>query len=269
MISPTYSSPIQALSPNERRQLLRRLQASGLVDPDELLTDQRRLDIAPALGEDITRWREPAGAPEMAGPVLDVALSKEEIQTSDGPMEIPTAQSPAVSTDELEEYRSSVSGKVVMGSPTAIMEDDPYAMHPVPGQAPEQPVVIIFDGGSKGNPGRGYGSYALRWPGQHEQIVKLQFGDNVTNNEAEYDTLIAALEAILARLNDLGAVAATAQVTVYGDSLLVINQVKGEWKCNEKQLQMRRDRAHELLSDFGRWELVHHDRSNSVKVLGH
>ncbi len=82
-----------------------------------------------------------------------------------------------------------------MGTPSELVEDDPYAMHPVPGQAPERPIVIIFDGGSKGNPGKGYGSYALRWPGQQERIVKLQFGDDVTNNEAEYDTLIAALEA--------------------------------------------------------------------------
>ncbi len=59
-----------------------------------------------------------------------------------------------------------------MGAPSGVVEDDPYAMHPVPGQAPERPIVIIFDGGSKGNPGKGYGSYALRWPGQQEQIVQ-------------------------------------------------------------------------------------------------
>ena len=134
---------------------------------------------------------------------------------------------------EVPEYRSSVSGKVVIGPPTQAIPDDPHAMPPVPGQAPEEPIVLIFDGGSKGNPGKGYGSFALRWPGQTEQIVQLQFGDQVTNNEAEYDTLIAALDAVQSRLDDLGADTDAAELVVYGDSLLVINQVKGEWQCKE------------------------------------
>ena len=31
----------------------------------------------------------------------------------------------------------------------------------------------------------------------------------------------------------------------------------------------RRDRAQMLLSRYGRWHLIHHDRSKSVEVLGH
>ena len=142
-------------------------------------------------------------------------------------------------------------------------------MAPLPGQAPERPIAIIFDGGSKGNPGYGYGSYALRWPGQAQQIVQLQFGDNVTNNEAEYDTLLAALEAVLKRLVDLDADPVTARLDIRGDSQLVINQVRGEWKCTEERLRVRRDRARELLQNFGHWQLKYHPRENSVRVLGH
>jgi ribonuclease HI len=270
---------IQALSPSERRQLLRRLNASGLVEPDELLTDQHRLDVSPALGTNISLWRDLEGTPKTAPPIHDAVLPEEEVEAANIPVESPVVEDSVVEDsvaesnpepiEELGEYRSPVSGKIVMGVPSDVVEDDPYAMHPVPGQAPERPIIIIFDGGSKGNPGKGYGSYALRWPGQQDQIVKLQFGDNVTNNEAEYDTLIAALEATLARLDDLGAGASTAQMTIYGDSLLVINQVKGAWKCKDSRMQLRRDRARALLADFGRWELIHHDRSNSVRVLGH
>ena len=54
-------------------------------------------------------------------------------------------------------------------------------------------VVLVFDGGSKGNPGLGYGSYAIIINNEAD-IRRLEFGDGVTNNEAEYDTLIAALE---------------------------------------------------------------------------
>jgi ribonuclease HI len=142
-------------------------------------------------------------------------------------------------------------------------------MAPLPGQAPEQPIVVIFDGGSRGNPGQGYGSYALRWPGQPQQIVQLRFGDRVTNNEAEYDTLIAALEAILQRLEDSEAAPNTAKVEVRGDSLLVVNQVKGEWEVKEQRLQVRRDRVRKLLESFGSWQLIHHGREQSVQTLGH
>ncbi len=146
---------------------------------------------------------------------------------------------------------------------------DPHAMPPLPGQAPEQPIGIIFDGGSKGNPGIGYGSYALRWPGQAQQIVQLQFGDGVTNNEAEYDTLAAALEAVLKRLRDLKADPMTARVEIRGDSQLVINQVLGEWKCTEERMRQRRDRVRSFLREFGSWEILYHPRENNVRILGH
>lgn len=247
---------IRQLTPGERRQLLRRLYASGLLERDELLTDQNRLDIAPALGIDAARRQANLNQPVENEPAIDT--SAEAIYPS------------AVESSKIEdEYRSAVSGKVVVGPPTDVDAEDPHAMRPVPGQAPEQPIVVIFDGGSKGNPGIGYGSYALRWPGQTEQIVQLQFGDYVTNNEAEYDTLIAALDAVLGRLDDLGADVGAAQLTVFGDSLLVINQITGEWKCKNERLLPRRDEARALLAQLGRWQLIHHDRSNSVEVLGH
>lgn len=256
---------IQQLSPGERRQLLRRLHAGGLLEQDELLSDQRRLDVAPALGKRIAQWRT-AKTSETAVPPSDAPTSVAE--ESDVPEQAEKNVADAIVAGQAA-YHSPISGKVVVGPPSDVDAEDPHAMRPVPGQAPEQPIVIIFDGGSKGNPGRGYGSFALRWPGQTQQIVQLQFGDNVTNNEAEYDTLIAALEAVLARLADLGADAGTAQLTVYGDSLLVINQVKDEWRCKEQRLQLRRDEVRGQLAQFGRWLLLHHDRSKSVEVLGH
>lgn len=160
-------------------------------------------------------------------------------------------------------------GKVVLGVPSDQKDVDPHAMPPLPGQAPEQPIGIIFDGGSKGNPGIGYGSYALRWPGQAQQIVQLQFGDGVTNNEAEYDTLAAALEAVVKRLHDFKADPATARVEIRGDSQLVINQVLGEWKCSEDRMRQRRDRVRTLLREFGSWEILYHPRENNVRILGH
>jgi ribonuclease HI len=244
---------IGALTPEERRRLVRRLRAGGLWVQEEALTDRQPLRVAPALGLQARRAvRRTFAAQQPAG----------RAETT------PPARASWV-TPKSEPYRSAVSGKMVMGAPDKQAPLEPHAMAPLPGQAPEGAIVVIFDGGSRGNPGQGYGSYALRWPGQPQQIVQLRFGDRVTNNEAEYDTLIAALEAILKRLADAGAPATTARVEIRGDSLLVINQVKGQWEVKEPRLQVRCERVRTLLAQVGQWQLIHHDRSQSVQTLGH
>jgi ribonuclease HI len=256
----TLAEAIQQLTPGERRCLLRRLRTSGLLDSDELLTDRDRLRIAPALGMQARRrLRRASQKPRGSGPNLVPATPPRELPGHE-------AQPPA---GKSEPYRSAVSGKIVKGAPVNNAPLHPHEMAPLPGQAPEQPIVVIFDGGSRGNPGQGYGSYALRWPGQSQQIVQLRFGDRVTNNEAEYDTLIAALEAIVQRLEDSGVAPKTAKLEARGDSLLVVNQVKGLWEVKEARLQVRRDRVRELLDTFAAWQLTHHDRENSVQTLGH
>lgn len=253
---PEIVEAIRRLDPARRRRLQRRLRTSGLWEPTELLTDRNRLQVAPALGQ---RYAE----------VVRRQGRRRSPPARFVPVERPAPPPAPVQPGTPEDYRSPVSGKAVVGAPTEPAEADPHAMAPLPGQAPEQPIVVIFDGGSRGNPGQGYGSYALRWPGQAQQIVQLRFGDRVTNNEAEYDTLIAALEAILRRLRDSGASPATAKLEVRGDSLLVINQVLGIWECKEPRLQVRRDRARALLEQFGHWRLLHHAREHSVNTLGH
>lgn len=246
---------IEALTPAQRRQLQRRLYASGIFVPETLASDQNRLAVAPALG-DKSQANRPARAKVSPVVVAPTAVT------------VPT---PApVRKANVVEPHPSVSGKIVVGAPTTQKpEPEPHLMSPLPGQAPEQPIGIVFDGGSRGNPGQGYGSYALRWPGEQQQVVRLRFGAQCTNNEAEYDTLITALEAILKRLRNGGADPKTARLDIRGDSLLVVNQIHGRWQCKEARLQNRCQKARTLLQQFGEWRLNHHDRANSVEVLGH
>lgn len=129
--------------------------------------------------------------------------------------------------------------------------------------------TIVFDGGSKGNPGRGYGSFRLYGPNgdlAHSELTYDHLGNRITNNQAEYLTLIGALEKLSEILGDR---AVNAEVIVNGDSLLVINQLLGSWKVRKAELQPLHRRASELLRKFGRRQLVWHDRSNSVRILGH
>lgn len=237
---------IRQMSPSERRRLFRRVQAVGLLSREELLTDRDALQIALSVQRATDSGRRS----------LDAALT--EARSSKDPRQETSAT-----------YRSPISGHVVVGSPRAGVDEVPSTMRPLPGQAPEQPIKIVFDGGSKGNPGRGYGSYALDWPGHPRQVVRLQFGNQVTNNEAEYDTLIAALEAVVKRLREMGADPKGASVEIWGDSQLVINQVNGEWQVNKPELQLRRDRVRALLKQLGPSRLQYHGRDNNVDILGH
>jgi probable phosphoglycerate mutase len=126
---------------------------------------------------------------------------------------------------------------------------------------------IVFDGGALGNPGLGYGSYEITSNGSILRPVhREEYGDNVTNNQAEYRTLIAALRWLA---DYLGADRASASVLVNGDSQLVLNQLMGRWKVKNEGLRPFWQEARELIAAFGDVQLVWHDRSNSVRRLGH
>ena len=59
---------------------------------------------------------------------------------------------------------------------------------------------VVFDGGSRGNPGQGYGSYMVQSPGRKPVVKRAEFGPNYTNNQAEYESLLACLNYIVDRL---------------------------------------------------------------------
>lgn len=126
--------------------------------------------------------------------------------------------------------------------------------------------LVVFDGGSQGNPGHGYGSFAVFEGSRPAGVHRLNFPGSVTNNEAEYQTLIGALR----HLQDLlGERAATATLEVRGDSALVLQQVLGHWKAKDDRMRALRDETRALLRRFSRYRLVQQPREETVKVLGH
>ena len=139
------------------------------------------------------------------------------------------------------------------------------------GQLEGQPdYVVVFDGGSLGNPGPGYGSYALiRTNDGQERMVRLDFDGEMTNNEAEYDTLIAGLADLIQSLTEANLSPSEFSVEVRGDSSLAINQVSGVWKARDKRMRARRNQVRELLGHFAAYRLVLQPRQESVRILGH
>jgi len=141
---------------------------------------------------------------------------------------------------------------------------------PASGPDPAPDYILVFDGGSRGNPGWGYGSYAItRVLDGAQRLERLQLGDGYTSNEAEYDTLIAALHDLLQRIEQAGRQPQEFSLEVRGDSALVINQVLGTWKAQEPRMKERRDRCRRLLTRFGAVQLKAQPREESVRLLGH
>lgn len=125
---------------------------------------------------------------------------------------------------------------------------------------------IVFDGGAKGNPGLGYGSYEITQDSEVVAHNTEEYGDKVTNNQAEYRTLVLALSWLA---DSLGDEAKSSLVVVHGDSRLVINQLKGEWKIKDAILRRIAMDARSQMNRFANVELNWHPRAKSVKILGH
>ena len=123
---------------------------------------------------------------------------------------------------------------------------------------PEIEYRLQFDGCSKKNPGlAGAGAVIYKyskeiWSGD------LFVGTNATNNYAEYSGLIIGLEKAV-ELN-------IKTLHVEGDSLLVINQMTGKYKCNSPNLIDQHNKAKELASKFESINFVHIFRNKNVRA---
>jgi ribonuclease HI len=109
--------------------------------------------------------------------------------------------------------------------------------------------VLMFDGGSRGNPGLCGSGFAL-----YENNEVIYEGSSVvslknTNNYAEYMALINGLnQAKTLNIKHL---------SVKGDSLLVINQVLGKFKISSSNLKPLYHKVIELISYFDHIEFIH------------
>lgn len=148
---------------------------------------------------------------------------------------------------------------------------------------------LIFDGGSNSNDGA-YGSFIIRECKACPNILHKRVSHGIgTNNEAEYKTLISALEHInlYANMHDISI--QDIQLTIEGDSELVRNQVGimskfdifntngifnsttkwNGWKVNKKHLLPLRDKARELLQQYKSFTYNHVSREEVITWLGH
>lgn len=129
--------------------------------------------------------------------------------------------------------------------------------------------VIIFDGGSRGNPGPGYGSYIIRTRDGRGDQRRLTFDEEMTNNEAEYRTLIAALDDLIGRIQKAGKDPSAFSLEIRGDSQLVLAQLQGIFRVRAPHLRPLWEAARERLNRFRNAQLIWQPREASASELGH
>lgn len=118
--------------------------------------------------------------------------------------------------------------------------------------------TLFFDGCSKGNPGPA-GAGAVLYQGNTEIWAKSIFvGKNSTNNVAEYTGLIIGLhQAVNKNIKEL---------VVKGDSMLVIKQMKGEYKVSSKDMQRLYENAKSFEKSFDKIVYEHVYREHNKRA---
>ncbi|XP_027063199.2 uncharacterized protein [Coffea arabica] len=118
------------------------------------------------------------------------------------------------------------------------------------------PWTLYVDGSSNGD-GSGAG-LLLEGPQGEVCSYALRFGFSATNNEAEYEALIAGLQ--LARR--LGA----QQIHVRSDSQLVVRQVLDEYEAKDEAMQRYLSKVHQLTAYFESFEIQRIPRSQNKRA---
>ncbi|TRO45850.1 ribonuclease HI family protein [Candidatus Bathyarchaeota archaeon] len=116
-------------------------------------------------------------------------------------------------------------------------------------------VTIFSDGGSRGNPGpAAIGFLILSETGQ-TLMVKSRYLGSRTNNQAEYEAIIEALETALALH--------AKEVTCHLDSQLVVKQITGEYQVKNAALRKLWKKVQEVKSSFKKASFINVPRTNS------
>jgi ribonuclease HI len=113
---------------------------------------------------------------------------------------------------------------------------------------------MYFDGSLKLD-GSGAGVLFISPRGEQLKYV-FQILFEVPNNEAEYEALLHGLRLVVS----LG----IKRLLVYGDSVLVVQQVNKEWDVNKDTMDAYVMEIHKLENKFSRLEIHHVIRDNNV-----
>src|ERR1041385_698690 len=118
------------------------------------------------------------------------------------------------------------------------------------------PWRLYFDGSVCSN-GQGVGIFYVSPHGAvFEASCRLEYF--CTNNQAEYEALLFGLKMLL----DIGAT----HIEAFGDSLLVVQQVSGVFKCFDESLNVYLDKCLDVVSTLDHFSIAHIPRHDNWKA---
>ena len=133
----------------------------------------------------------------------------------------------------------------------------------------ESPHRLYFDGCSKGNPGAA-GAGAVLYEVCKNNVTEIWadscfVGSSSTNNEAEYSGLILGMKQAIRK--------GICDIDIYGDSQLVIKQMRGEYAVKSLGLSQLYAQAKELEKAFTKVRYIHvyrhlNTRADELSNLG-
>lgn len=105
-------------------------------------------------------------------------------------------------------------------------------------------VVIYTDGGARGNPGPAGAGVVIVENGRIIASFGKYLGDSLTNNVAEYEALILAIQDAK-RLELI-----ERHIEFRMDSELIVKQMQGLYKVKDKKMKEQHAKVRELLLEF-------------------
>ncbi|MBI5588408.1 MAG: ribonuclease HI family protein [Deltaproteobacteria bacterium] len=109
--------------------------------------------------------------------------------------------------------------------------------------------TINVDGASRGNPGEAGAGAVIKDPGGHIVKKLKKYLGRTTNNVAEYNAILIALESA----RDLG----LNSIRILADSELMVKQLNGVYKVKSEDLRPLYDRAVDLIKGFKECKISH------------
>ncbi|HNU96686.1 MAG TPA: ribonuclease HI family protein [Candidatus Portnoybacteria bacterium] len=116
-------------------------------------------------------------------------------------------------------------------------------------------IIIYTDGGSRGNPGPA--GIGVVFCDEKGKVIK-EYGEKIgraTNNEAEYEAVIFALQK--AKLLFGGKKAKIMDVEIRTDSEFLAKQMNGKYKILDRKIEQLFLKVWNLKIDFNRVEFIH------------
>jgi len=124
-------------------------------------------------------------------------------------------------------------------------------------------INIFTDGGSRGNPGIAGVGVVLKTDNETKKFSQF-LGDNITNNESEYQALIFALRKTKQLLGKKKSKQTT--LNCYADSELMVRQLNHQYKLSNENIQKLFIQIWNLMLDFKEVTIIHIPREKNKEA---